>query len=107
MKWRWLPVPTAMLVAVEHDRRPKLDVRCKNPLWMPRPQLLEGRLLERLRHVHARRLELMRRAPQDSSARILGPVHAVSEAHDPLATVEQVADVLIDVVRLSDLVEHL
>ena len=38
---------------------------------------------------------------------VLRPVDAVAEAHDALAPVEEVADVLIDVVGRVHLVEHL
>ena len=47
------------------------------------------------------------RAAQHARPRVLGPVHAVPEAHQPLAAVEQVLDVALGVAHLRHLVEHL
>ena len=66
----------------------------------------DRRLLERLGDLDARRAELLRRAPQDPRARILGAVDAVAEAHDPLAAREQLLDVRLGIARLRDGVEH-
>src|SRR4029453_16788240 len=84
-----------------------LDVRRKDAVRMARGQLLERGLLERLRDLDTRRLELARGPPQDACPRILGPVDPVPESHDAFAPVEKVAHVLRDVVGASHLVEHL
>ena len=55
---------------------------------------VERHLLERRRHLDARRAELLRRALAARVARgSYGAVDAMAEAHDPLAAVEQVPDV--------------
>ena len=64
-------------------------------------------MLERLGDLDARRAELVRGAAEDARPRILGAVDAMAEAHDPLAAVEQVADVGVGVAARLDLVEHL
>ena len=81
---------------VEHDRRPELDVRGEHAVGMPGLELLERGLLERLSHLDPRRLEVARGLPQDAGAGILGAVDTMPEAHDSLASVEQVANVLVD-----------
>ena len=69
-------------------------------------QRRERRLLELFRDVVPRRAELLRRPAQQPGARILGAVDAVAEAHQPLAAVEQVVDVAVDVAGLCGGVEH-
>ena len=56
---------------------------------------------------NARRAELARRAPQHAGPRVLGAVHAVPEAHEPLAAVQRVLDPPVGVAERLDLVEHL
>ena len=48
----------------------------------------ERGLLERRRHLDARRAELDRGALEHAGARVVGAVDAVAEAHDPLAAIE-------------------
>ena len=50
----------------------------------------EGSFLERLGNLHAGRTELLRRPLQDARARVLGPVDAMTEAHDASVLVEKV-----------------
>ena len=63
--------------------------------------------LERLGHLHPGRVDLVRGAAQHPGARVLGAVDAVAEAHQPLAAVQHVLDVLLGVARLGHVVEHL
>ena len=56
---------------VEHDRRPVLDVRLELAVGRPLAQHLERGLLERRRHLDARRAELHRRALEHGRARVV------------------------------------
>ena len=67
----------------------------------------QRRLLERLGHLDARRADLLGGAAQHPGARVLGPVDAVAEAHQPVAAVEQLLHVALGVARLGHVVEHL
>ena len=58
------------------------------------------------RHLDTRRAELDRRALEHARARVLRAVDAMAEAHDPLAAVEQLADVLLGIAVLGDRVDH-
>ena len=91
---------------VEHDRGPVLDVRLELAVRRPLAQHLQRRLLERRRDLDAGRAELHRRPPQHRRARVVRPIDAVAEAHDPLTAVEQVPDVLLGIVRLGRAVDH-
>ena len=51
-------------------------------------------------------LELARGAAQDARPRVLGAVHAVPEAHQPLAAVEQVLHVRLGVAGALDVLDH-
>ena len=71
-----------------------------------RVQLGERGALELLGDLEPRRAEIHRRAPQQARSRILGPVDPVAEAHQPVAGVEQVLDVVLDRVGGRGAVEH-
>ena len=92
--------------AVEHDRRPELDVRGQHAVGLAGAQLLERGALELLRHREARGAQLLRCAAQHAGARILRPVDAVPEAHQPLAAVERRAHPAGGVAGPLHLVEH-
>src|SRR3954470_9617374 len=79
---------------VEHDRRPVLDVRPRMARALLRDRLVRD-LLELLRDCDARRAELLRDALQHTRPRILCAVHAMAEAHDPLAARESFGDPLL------------
>ena len=87
------------LGAVEHDRRPELDVGRQHAVGLARLQLGQRGLLERLGDLEARRAELARGAAQHAGARVLGAVDAVAEAHQPLAAVERRLDLALGVAR--------
>src|SRR5918996_3412562 len=91
---------------VEHDGGPELDVRGQHAVRLARLQLGERGLLEPLGHLQTRRSDLARRAAQHAGAWVLGPVHAVAKAHQPLARVERILDPALGVARALDLVEH-
>ena len=80
--------------------------------WSPGPgraalaQLSQRRLLERLGDLEAGGVQLLGRAAQDAGARVLGAVHAVAEAHQPLAAVEDALDVAVGVTGALDLLDH-
>src|SRR3954447_12290532 len=78
---------------VEHDRRPVLDVRPRVAGRLLRDRLVRD-LLELLGDRDARRAELLRDALEHAGARILGPIHAMAEAHDPVAARERLRDPL-------------
>src|SRR4051812_25997936 len=78
---------------VEDDRGPELDVRLERAVRGLLAQRRERGLLERGRHLDARRSELLRCTAEDAGARILGAIYAVAEAHDALAALEELADV--------------
>jgi hypothetical protein len=69
-------------------------------------QLFERRPLESDCDLYARRAQLDCGPFQQARARILCPVDAMAEAHDPLAAVEPLLDPTLGVTRLCDLVEH-
>ena len=94
------------LGVVEHDGRPELDVGGQHAVGLARPQLGERGRLERLGDLGARRADRLRRAPQHPRARVLGAVHAVPEAHQPLAAVEHRPHPALGVAGPLDLVEH-
>ena len=74
---------------VEHDRGPELDVGGEHAVGLARLELGERGGLERLRDLEPARADLAARAPQHAGAGVLGAVHAVPEAHQPVAAVEQ------------------
>ena len=91
---------------VEDHRRPELDVRHQRAVRLPRAQLLDRGPLELLGHLEARRAEIHRGSAEEPRARVLGAVDAMTEAHQPLAAVEQVIDVLLDRVGRRCSVQH-
>ncbi len=91
---------------VEHHRGPELDVGGQHAVGLARVELGQGRLLERLRHLHARRADLLRGSAQHAGARILRAVDPVAEAHQPLAAVEPVLHPGLGVAVLGHGVEH-
>ena len=92
---------------VEYDGRPELDVRREHPIRVALLELRQCGVLERLGDLHARCVELLRGTTQDAGSGVLGAVHPVTEAHQPLLGVEQTLDVATRVALLSDLVQHL
>jgi len=91
---------------VEHDRRPELHVGLQHPVGPPLAKLGECCLLECFGDLEARRGQLARRASEHTCTGVLGTVDAVSEAHQPLAVVEQLLDVGGGVVAALDLLDH-
>ena len=94
------------LRVVEHDGRPVLHIRLELTIGRPLVQHLERRLLERGRHLDARRPELHRRALEHGRARVVGAIDTMAEAHDPLAAGKHVVQVLLEIVRALGALDH-
>ena len=91
---------------VQHDRRPELDVGLQDPVRLALAQLGQGGVLQRQRHLVARRGQLLRRRAQDPRPRVLGPVDRVPEAHQPLSTVQNLTHVRPGVAAALHRLDH-
>src|SRR6516225_8525036 len=91
---------------VKHDRRPEFDVGLKHPVWPASPQLGQRRILERQGYLVPGRAEFFGGTPQYPGARVLGPVHPVPEAHQPVAPVEHGLHVAFRVAGVLDILDH-
>src|SRR5215472_8929542 len=91
---------------VKHDRRPEFDIRLKHPVWPAGPQLGQGRILECQGYLVPGRAEFFGGAPQHSGARVLGPVHPVPEAHQPITSVKHGLHIAFRVAGVLDFLDH-
>ena len=74
---------------------------------LTRVKLRQGSLLERFRHLKARRAQFLAGAAQHARARVFRAVDAVAEAHQPVAAVEGVVYPALGIAEFFDLLEHL
>ena len=77
---------------VEDDRGPELDVGLDRTVRAAFAQLAERGLLQRDGGLIAGCPKLFRGGAQHPRPRILGPVHPMAEAHQPLLAVEDALD---------------
>ena len=91
---------------VEEDRGPEVDVGLHPALGVALGQLGDRGLLELEGDLVARGAEPLAGVAQDRGARVVRPVDAVPEAHQPFLAVERLAHVAAGVAHPLDALDH-